>query len=244
MNNLSLEDVKIYVNDNIGDFHTKRINILAKLKLLEILKRKNPYLYKAKNLITSEQIIRGILDAYISSSEEGIFGDWLEGLAIFVNKNVYGGWKSGIDGIDLEFDNENIRYIINIKSGPNWGNRSQIQKMQEDFVSAKKTLRTSGSKMEIVAINGCCYGKDNQPDKGAYYKYCGQRFWSFISGNENLFIEIVEPLGYNAKNKNEEYMDIYGKMINRFTTEFSNTFCDLDGGIDWGKLVGFNSSIK
>jgi hypothetical protein len=244
MNDLNLDDVRSYVNDNIGEFHTQRINILAKLKLLEILKRKNPYLYKAKNIITSEQIIRGILDAYISSSEEGIFGDWLEGLAIFINKEVYGGWKSGISGIDLEFENENKRYIVNIKSGPNWGNRSQIQKMQDDFISAKKTLHTSGSQLEIVAINGCCYGKDNRPNKGDYCKYCGQRFWTFISGNESLYIEIVEPLGYNAKNKNDEYMEIYGKMINRFTCEFSNNFCYIDGGIDWGKLVAFNSAIK
>jgi len=32
----------------------------------------------------------------------------------------------------------------------------------------------------IVAVNGCCYGRDNRPDKGDYLKYCGQRFWEFI----------------------------------------------------------------
>ena len=34
---------------------------------------------------------------------------------------------------------------------------------------------------------------DNQPDKGDYFKYCGQSFWEIISGNKNLFIEIIEP---------------------------------------------------
>ena len=41
--------------------------------------------------------------------------------------------------------------------------------------------------------------------------------------------------------KNEEFMKIYSKMINRFTLEFSKLFCKTDGEIDWRKLVIFNS---
>ena len=186
---------------NIGIFHEKRIQSLDSLKLSKVLKRKNPYLFKAKYVLTAEQIIKGLVDAHISSSEEGIFGDWLEGLAIFINHKVYNGKKSGIKGIDLEFDLDNYRYIVNIKSGPNWGNSSQIAKMVSDFNTAKKTLRTSNSKLNIIAINGCCYGKDNKPDKGDYFKYCGQMSWSFISNNENLYTEIIEPLGHRAKEK-------------------------------------------
>lgn len=144
------EDVTKYVEDNIGTFHEKRISCLDSLKLSKVLKRKNPYLFKAKHLLTAEEIIRGLVSAYISSNEETIFGDWLEGLAVFVNSIVHEGWKSGIRGIDLEFDFNNIRYLVNIKSGPNWGNSSQIKKMVSDFKTAKKTLRTSNSKMSIV----------------------------------------------------------------------------------------------
>ncbi len=190
MKHLNIQDIIQYVEENINDFHIRRIKNLDNLVLSKVLKRKNPYLFKAKNVLTAEQIIRGIVDAHISSNEETIFGNWLEGLAIFVNQKVYNGWKSGIMGIDLEFDKDDIRYIVTIKSGPNWGNSSQIKKMQTDFKTAKKTLRTSNSLLNIVAINGCCYGKDNNSDKGDYYKYCGQKFWNFISGNENLYVEI------------------------------------------------------
>jgi len=110
------------------------------LKLSKVLKRKNPYLFKAKHVLTAEQIIRGIVDAHISSNEETIFGDWLEGLAIFINSQVYGGFKSGIKGIDLEFDHNGVRNIVTIKSGPNWGNSSQIAKMAADFRTAKKNF--------------------------------------------------------------------------------------------------------
>lgn len=212
------------------------------MKLSQVLKRKNPYLFKAKYVLTAEQIIKGFVDAHISSNEETIFGDWLEGLAIFINSKVFGGKKSGIKGIDLEFDKDNVRYIVTIKSGPNWGNSSQIEKLISDFKTAKKTLRTSNSKIMVTAINGCCYGRDNKPDKGEYFKYCGQRFWEFISGNNNLYTEIIEPLGHKAKEKNDDFLKSYAQMINKFTKEFSNEYCDNNGIIDWKKIVEFNSS--
>jgi hypothetical protein len=118
MKKLKIKEVENYVEKNISTFHTKRIKSLDTLELSKVLKRKNPYLFKAKYMLTAEQIIKGLVDAHISSNEETIFGDWLEGLAIFINAKVYEGKKSGITGIDLEFDNDGRRYIVNIKSGP------------------------------------------------------------------------------------------------------------------------------
>jgi hypothetical protein len=99
MKPVNLSDVTNYVEQHIGVFHQKRIQSVDSLKLIDVLKRKNPYLFKAKNVLTSEQIVKTLVDAHISSNEETIFGDWLEGLAIFINGQVYGGWKSGITGI-------------------------------------------------------------------------------------------------------------------------------------------------
>ncbi len=241
MKKLKLSDVTKYVEENISDFHQRRIASLNELKLDKVLKKKNPYLFKAKHYFEANDIIESLVSAFVSSNEETIFGNWLEGLAIFINQRVYGGWKSGIPGIDLEFDHENTRYIVTIKSGPNWGNSGQIAKMKADFVSAKKTLRTSNSKLHITAVNGCCYGRDENFDKGDYFKYCGQRFWTFISGEENLYSDIVEPLGHKAKERNEEFLQSYGSMKNKFTLEFAQQYCLEDGSIDWMKLVKFNS---
>jgi Type II restriction endonuclease EcoO109I len=242
MQKLNLKDVTLYVENNIGEFHKKRIERVKNLKLNEVLLSKNPYLFKAKHQFSSEQIIRSFVDARISSSEETIFGDWLEGLAIFINTKVYNGRKSGIKGIDLEFDNDNKRHIITIKSGPNWGNSSQVEKMLGYFNSARKTLLTSNSKLNIVAINGCCYGIDNQPYKTEnYYKFCGQKFWEFISGDKKLYLNIIEPLGHQAKERNEEFLEYYNNMINKFSLDFMQRFCNVDGSINWNELVIFNS---
>lgn len=244
MNDLDIDDVVRYVQENIGVFHTKRIESLGKLELAKVLKRKNIYLFKAKNTQTASQIVNGIVDAYSSSREETLFGNWLEGLAIYINQLVYDGVKSGIEGIDLEFTDNDRRYIVTIKSGPHWANSSSKKKMKLDFIRAAKTIRTSGSGVSVVPINGCCYGIDNKPDKGDYQMLCGQRFWKFISNRNDLYEEIIQPLGHLAHEKNSVFEQEYCKMVNKFTREFSNTYCLDSGEIDWKKLIELNSKSK
>ncbi|MEO6330780.1 MAG: PmeII family type II restriction endonuclease [Ginsengibacter sp.] len=247
MEKLNLPDVLKYVEENIGIFHNQRLENFKKLKLKIVLRKKNPYLFKAKNVNTATEIIQGIVDAFLSSSEEGIFGNWLERFAIYINDSVFKGRKAGIDGIDLDFDRNDSRYLVAIKSGPSWGNDSQIKKLIDQFNTARKRLHTSGSKIKVVCVNGCCYGRlkpsSEYKSNGDYNKICGQKFWELISGDPNLYITIVEPLGMKAKEKNEEFKDQYSRIINQFTKEFLIDFCKEDGSIDWEKLVRFNSSI-
>lgn len=230
-----------YVEKNIGRFHDARLASLTSLKLRDVLKKKNPYLFKAKNILTAPDLVKAVLDAHLSSQEETMFGDFLEELAVYICARAFNGRKSAAVGIDLELDRNGVRYVVSIKSGPHWGNSRQVNKMIEDFKTAKIILRANNPDLNVTAINGCCYGRDSKPDKGHYIKLCGQRFWEFISGDENLYVEIIEPLGHKAKEKNEEFLTSYAQIINRFTLEFMNEFC-VDGRIQWDMLVKFNSS--
>jgi hypothetical protein len=228
-----------FIEPQIERFHQKRLEHLLKVKLNSVLKRKNPYLFRAKNISTSQSLVQAILDAYLSSQEEAIFGGVLEKLAIFVCNKVYRGDKSKAEGIDLEFEKKGIKYVVSIKSGPNWGNSQQIKRMKDNFKQAK---RIAGA--HIAAVNGCCYGIDDNPNKGDYQKLCGQRFWEFVSGDNDFYIDIIEPLGYKAKEKNAAFDKEYSKVINKFTKEFANEYCDNEGNILWDKLVEFNSKKK
>ena len=241
MENISQNEIIRFIEPNIHQFHTRRLENLLALQLKKILSRKNPYLFKAKNQNTAHDLVKTILDAHLSSQEEGIFGGFLEELAVFICGRVYRGKKSSAEGIDLEFEKDGTSYIVSIKSGPNWGNSRQIARMKDDFKRAKKIRGTNTKGIRPVAVNGCCYGKDDNPDKGDYIKFCGQRFWEFISGDENLYTDIIEPLGHKAKEKNEQFQVEYAKVINKFTLEFSKEYCAPDGSILWAKLVRFNS---
>ena len=242
MKPITQQEIADYVEANIQGFHQRRLDNLLRLKLMNVIKRKNPYLFKAKNINTASELVKTILDAFLSSQEEGIFGGFLEKLAIFICAQVYGGRKSSAEGIDLEFEKDSIRYVVSIKSGPNWGNSSKIAKLRDTFRRTKRILSTNTSSANVVAVNGCCYGKDRIPDKGDYWKLCGQQFWEFISGDDNLYTDIIEPLGHQAKEKNEQFMKEYDKVLNKFTFEFLTAFCDADGNIRWEDIVKFNSA--
>ncbi|MBV6467893.1 MAG: hypothetical protein PGMFKBFP_03266 [Anaerolineales bacterium] len=243
MRQLNPSEVVAFIEENIGDFHERRAASLRKLQLAQVLKKKNPYLFKAKNINDAHDLVKLLLDAHLSSQEETIFGEFLEKLAIFVCGRVFNGRKSSAEGIDLEFMRDDALYIVSVKSGPNWGNSGQVKRMVENFRQAKRIFRSSNTKANIQAINGCCYGRDNRPDKGDYLKLCGQEFWRFISDSDRLLVEIIEPLDYQAKERTKEFLVEYSRNLNLFTQEFMDVFC-IDGRIDWDKLVRFNSGRK
>ncbi len=243
MKKIDIEQIYEYMETHISIFHQRRLDyIQKKIDLLKILKHKNPYLFKAKNILTAQDLIKGFVDAFLQSQEETLFGDFMEGLAFFICDKVHGAEKSKLTGIDLESEIGDIIYAVQIKAGWNWGNSSQIRQLRIDFENAKKILSEETGK-EVVAINGCCFGKDNKPDKDGYLKLCGQRFWEFISGDTNLYIDIIEPIGHKAKQKNEEFLESYAQIINKLTLEFSQDFCE-NGKINWARLVKYNSGFK
>jgi len=247
MGPLNLVDVTAYVETNIKTFHEARIAKIRDLSLKSILRGKNPYLFKAKDTKNADELIRFILDAFLSSGEETMFGNFLEELAIFINGKVYGGQKAGIPGIDLDFKKGGTRYLVSIKSGPVWGNAQAVDRMVQNFNLAKRTLLTSGGyKGDIAFVNGCCYGVDDNPLKPkGYYKFCGQRFWSFISGEENLYEELVIPLGHGAKTWNEQILSIYEATRHRLITELHAAGLTLtDGSVNWQKLVQVTSKAR
>lgn len=237
MRPLNLNEVNAFVNDNIVSFHQNRLRVLTELKLGKLLK-KNPYLFKAKNITTSSELIRGFLEAYLSSSEEKFFGDFLEDLALFVAQKTADGQKSTAQGVDLEFVNDGIHYIVSIKSGPNWGNSSQQDKLEQDLKNTVRRVKQSQFGANVQPVLGICYGKTRTNFLRGYLKVVGQNFWTLISENESLYTDIVEPIGYRAQQHNDKFRKEMGGVVNKLSAEFTSLFCDpVTGVIDWVKLV-------
>jgi len=182
-----------------------------------------------------------LLDARLSSSEEKFFGDFLEDLAIFIAGQTCNGHKSTAPGVDLEFENSGIYYIVSIKSGPSWGNSSQQSKLAEDLQKAVVRVKQSRHNINAQPVLGICYGRTRTGYLRGYLKVVGQSFWYLISENEDLYTDIIEPIGYRAKEHNDAFEREKGRVSNRFTKEFVDRFCDDTGAIDWVKLVQFNS---
>ena len=241
MKTLNREALFLFVNENIDSFHESRLQILSQINLKKVLKSKNPYLFAVKNLQTPDDLIRSMLDALLSSSEEKVFGDFLESLAIFVSEQTCNGRKSSAAGIDLEFDDEGVRYLVAIKSGPNWGNSDQYKSLRNNFRRAVIVQNQARSNLKIQAVLGMCYGKSRDSDTGTYLKKMGQSFWYFLSGDPDLYSEIIEPLRYHAEFHNERFIQGRQTLHQNLVQEFVANFCFPDGQIDWDKLIEFNS---
>ena len=236
MEPLDFASVREYVNENVGVFHQGRIDSLRSLDIKRVV-RKNPYLFRAKNILTASELVNGTMDAFLSSSEEERFGTFLEGVAVFIAEQTAGGHKSSAPGVDLEFVNEGVHYIVSVKSGPNWGNASQQDKLEEHLRDAVTRLRQRRLGANVQSVLGICYGKVRTRYLRGYLKLVGQNFWYFISEDKDLYTDIIEPIGYRAKEHNDEYERRKAEVANLLTMEFIGGYCHPSGAIDWPKLV-------
>ncbi|MGH1397557.1 MAG: PmeII family type II restriction endonuclease [Trichormus sp.] len=233
-------------SDIIQPFYDSRLRSLKNKKLTDLLKSKNPYLFRAKNTNVAADFAKQMLDAFLSSSEETIFGGSLERLALFVNNKIYNGYKppEGIfPSIDLMFDKDGFTYVVGVKSGGVWGNADSIRQMITNLVSHHKP--------NIKLISGICYGKSgitkyevkDKDKKGIgiyYYKYVGKEFWSLISGIDEFYTDIIEPLGNSIKGRDLVFKAEYDKKLNELTHGLLNEYCQ-NHELDWVKIVQFNS---
>ncbi|MEW5873143.1 MAG: PmeII family type II restriction endonuclease [Chloroflexota bacterium] len=240
MNPLDFGAVHNYCDSNLADLHDRCLNILKELQF-EILLTEDSYLFKARSNSIASSLITSLLDSFLSDAEEKLFGDFLEGLAIFIAGMTCGGHKSTAPGVDLEFVHKDIHYIVSVKSWPNWGNSSQQSKLEQDLKNAVARVKQSRRGTNVQPVLGICYGKTRTSYLRGYMKVVGQNFWYLISENEHLYTDIIEPVGYRAKEHNEAFLMKKNALVNRFTGEFIGKFCDPNGVIDWVKLVEFNS---
>ncbi|MFH1440061.1 MAG: PmeII family type II restriction endonuclease [Candidatus Woesearchaeota archaeon] len=68
MKSLNMKEVLKFVQDNIAAFHQNRLKSLESTNLHSLLQKKNPYLFRAKDIITAQELVISFLDAKLSAS--------------------------------------------------------------------------------------------------------------------------------------------------------------------------------
>lgn len=250
-----LKDYEKFLSDNVITpfYHERLMYLRCNMTLEYILSRKNPYLLKAKNISSSDELVRSIVEAFLSSQEETMFGNKLESFAIYVSSKLDGGFKSDLPSIDLEFERDDNYYVVGIKSGTNWANSDQAVKMKDNFKTAREYLtKIKGVEKNIMAVNGCIYGKEaklfkenrNDPEK-SFYRVAGQDFWRFISGDNEFYKEIIKPIEEEAQERDRAFKEAFNGKINAMSAEFTALFTFQDpervGIIDWEKIIEYVS---
>lgn len=222
---------------SLENFYANLITKLDEINIRKILKRKNPYLFRAKAMCSASDIVEAILSAYISSSEETIFGNvFFEPIALAASS----GQKSLTEGIDIRIDKDDVIYAIAVKSGTCVFNADSRKRQEQNFLSASKLAQQA--KKRFVPIIGYGYGKKkgSKDSSKFYFEYAGKDFWFEITGDENFYLKLVNFMGNLPEQYSDQFKISYQKAMNRLIKEFTNEFCLDDGTINWKKIIKFN----
>jgi hypothetical protein len=233
-----LEDI---INNLLDDFYKRRIKKLSELKLRDTIKRKNPYLFKAIGTQDAAEIVESLLSAFMSSSDEGIFGDaFFEPLA----REASGFKVSDAEGVDITSEKSNTYTAVAVKSGTSVFNAASKKKQSENFQSLQR--RIAKLKKRFDAIVGYCYGRKKSRGGGQYSfeELAGQDFWTRITGDEDFYLKIIRLMKRKPQEHKVVYQEEWDKAKNRFTSEFTSLFCKTDGSINWDRLAEFNSGSE
>lgn len=223
----------------LEEFYSALIAKVDQLNIKSIMKRKNPYLFRAKAMNGAAQIVDAILAAFVSSSEETIFGNvFFEPIATAASQ----GQKALAEGVDIMVERDNTIYAIAVKSGTSVFNASSKKKQEQNFMAAQKLAQQVHKR--FVPIIGYSYGKKKVSDRGIpkfYQELAGQDFWTELTGDDQFYIKLIRYMDTLPEKYVEEFEKSYQKAANRLVKEFTTEFCLEDGSIDWEKLVEFNS---
>ena len=234
-NNYSEEAIVEAIAIALDNFYTNLIKKVDSLNVKAVMKRKNPYLFRAKAMNGAAQIIDAILAAFVSSSEETIFGNvFFEPIAIAAVQ----GQKALAEGLDIMVERDNTIYAIAVKSGTSVFNADSRKKQEQNFMAASKLAQQA--KKRFVPIVGYGYGKKKTSSRGLP-KLAGKDFWTELTGDEEFYIKLIRFMDKLPEKYVEEFDASYQRAANRLVREFTQEFCFEDGSIDWEKLVEFNS---
>ena len=200
---------------------------LQSVTLKDILKKKNPYLYRASGVKSCRDLVNRAYADYSSASVEGFFGQFLEAVARIVS----GGIKpAGAGEIDLDKRREDRAYLYAIKSGPSAFNSSSLKKAQEQLLTAESKL----SQDDVVAIKtiACAYGRKRTTHRGGIRYMASKDFWGEVSGDPDFYSKLLEAC--------DELRSLYAADVEeprkRLLEEARDAFCS-GSDIDWSSVL-------
>ena len=230
-----------FVGEELETFEKSLVGALQTLQLEHLLQELNPYYaFVCGQSEFASNFVKQLIDDAIARREKKLFEDLLRELAIFASLQIWGASRSLAKEIDFEFKRAGTYYLVSVRSNHNWGNPGQHASLRHSFVEAVKVLRQSKHTEQVQPVLGICYGKNRPTNNGEYLKLTGQSFWYFLSRNKDLYTDIIEPIGFEAKKHNDKFEKEKARVYNNFTGNFINEFCP-GGLIDWEKLVQMNS---
>jgi len=225
----------------------KRFATLEKLTLERLLS-KNPYLYRALGIADSSEFIQQLMIAFVSSSDETIFGnDFIEPLAIFAAthgttsdaelRNVTVGAGAGQD---IAIETARSYLAISVKSSKNIFNSQSAKGQGSEFQALQARLKKLNKIFRPIIGYG--YGRKTERKASTVEKVAGQVFWEMLSGETDFYLRISAAMEPFAGEHGQTYKAAFATKHQQLLREFMLEYVMPSGVIEWAKVVAFNSA--
>jgi hypothetical protein len=193
----------------------------------DIIRNKNPYLYRASGIVTCEDLVRRALQDYVSASVEGYFGSFFESVARILS----GGIKPvGGGEVDLDVRQGQTARLYAIKSGAKGFNSSSYDKARRDLESAERRLWQDRVRVEKkIAF---AYGRRRTSFRGGIEHLASQQFWAELSGDDAFYKKLLDVCGLLAPLYTADMAAPFDGLLH----EAQELFCE-DGAVNWAKVL-------
>lgn len=200
---------------------------LLSLRMKDVIKNKNPYLYRASGIRTCEDLVRRVLQDYVSASVEGYFGKFFEAVA----RVVSGGVKPvGGGEVDLDVRIGEVAHLYVIKSGAKGFNSSSYDKAKRDLNSAERRLRQDRVRTEKkIAF---AYGRKRTTFEEGIERLSSQQFWAEVSGDADFYDKLLNACELLSPLYTADMQAPYERLLR----EAHELFCAGDE-IDWDRIL-------
>lgn len=227
-----------FVHVHLSSFYQKRIEALDRLELKKVLLRKNPYLFRAVGIHDVGELIKNLLAAYSSSSDETIFGnEFFEPLA----RDLANGQIADGEGVDVLVETPTCIAAYAVKSGTAVFNSSSKRDQASSFLKMRNRLYKIQKQFDPVV--GYSYGRKTRRSKNdyAFREVAGQVFWEELTGDADCYVKILQAMQDYPDCHRHEFNNAWDRAVNRFSLEFMRNFMSGDGSINWQALLEYNS---
>lgn len=189
--------------------------------------RRNPFVYAALGTTTPGDWTRRVIADKLTSSAEGLIGNWIEEVARIVS----GGVKTS-GGADLLISHDDgrpdelyaIQCTINTKNAS--GRRGDIEALERD------ARRLRAQRREVELYVGFAFGRKRTTVNRGVTNLASAEFWRRVSGRDDFLPRLLHACTVLARAHLPEALRNEARII----AEVDEQFGDGRGGIDWGRV--------
>ncbi len=200
---------------------------LKSLRLRDILRNKNPYLYRASGIESCEDLVRRALQDYVSASAEGYFGPFFEAVARIMSRGVK---PAGGGEVDLDIRDGDVAHLYVIKSGAKGFNSSSYRTAKNDLDSAERRLRQD--RVRVIKKIAFAYGRRKGAFKEGVEHLASKDFWAEVTGDRDFYKKLLDVCAALAPLYTADMQAPFEDLLR----EAEASFCE-DGKVAWNKIL-------